>query len=332
MRKLFGGWVFGLLASATAHADARIDYTLQGDCSVEPSALQISGSRMRIDHEIAGHPGSSLFDGLEETMVYLDHERRRYHEVAVDFDATDYTADVARSSMNYLDKQMEEVQQQMEENCRQAEKQGMACPQQGAMDIEAMMAMAQGMQAAQSGDGGAANSAQEIDPETLMQAMQGQARQQMQAGGGTPDLRALQQAQRPQVVAVVVSDSGKDETVAGASCRWFEEHRGSVLLRAQCFADPATLPLPERDLAGMRRALGVLQGFGDAFAPIKQRFAPASESAARPQGVLLSQRCYDPAGALRGTAIATIRQVPIEAEALEIPPGYQVEQLGEAGQ
>jgi hypothetical protein len=332
VRKHSGIWILGLVASATAHADARIDYTLQGDCTVEPSALQISGSRMRIDHEMAGHPGSSLFDGLEETMVYLDHERRRYREVAVDFDATDYTADVAKSSMNYLDRQMEKVQQQMEENCRQAEKQGTACPQQGAMDIQAMMAMAQGMQAAQPGDGAAGTSAQEMDPETLMQAVQGKARPQNHEGGGTPDLRALQQAQRPPLDAVAVSDSGKDETVAGAICRWFEEHRGSVLLRAQCFADPATLPLPERDLAGMRRALAVLQGFGDAFAPIKQRFAPASESAARPQGIVLSQRCYGQDGALRGSAVATIRQVPVADEALEIPPGYQVEASGEAEQ
>lgn len=331
MRKHSGLWILGLVVSATAHADARIDYTLQGDCSVEPSALQISGSRMRIDHEIAGHPGSSLFDGLEETMVYLDHERRRYHEVAVDFDAADYAGDVATSSMKYLDRQMEKVQQQMEENCRQAETQGTGCPQQGAMDIQAMMAMVQGMQAAQSGDDAAGNSAQEPDPEALMQAMQGQARQQLQEGGGAPELGALQQAQRPQRVAVIVSDSGRDETVAGASCRWFEEHRGGVLLRAQCFADPATLPLPERDLAGMRRALAVLQGFGDAFAPVKQRFAPDSGSA-RPQGVLLSQRCYGQDGALRGTAVATIRQVPVADEALEIPSGYQVEQLGDAAQ
>jgi hypothetical protein len=187
------------------------------------------------------------------------------------------------------------------------------------------------MQAAQSGDATAGNSAQEVDPEALMQAMQGQTRQQLQ-GGGTPDLRALQPAQRPQVMTVQFSDSGKDETVAGATCRWFEEHRGSVRVRAQCFADPATLPLPERDLAGMQRALGVLQGFGDAFAPIKQRFAPASESVTRPQGVLLSQRCYDQDGELRGTAIATIRQVPIAQEALEIPSGYQAERMGEEAQ
>jgi hypothetical protein len=82
----------------------------------------------------------------------------------------------------------------------------------------------------------------------------------------------------------------------------------------------------------MRRALGVLQGFGDAFAPIKQRFAPASESAARPQGIVLSQRCYGQDGALRGSAVATIRQVPVADEALEIPPGYQVEASGEAEQ
>lgn len=323
-----------LSCSGSVLADARIDYVVQGDCAVEPGSLRVSGSRLRVDHEIAGNRGSSLFDGLEETLVYLDHDQRTFSQVEIDIDAAEYTGDVASSSMKFVDKEMAKAQKQMEASCREMEKQGMACPQMG-MDMQAMMEMAQGMAAAQSSGDAAAASTQGIDPQALMQGMNTEALRQQAAGGSAPaapDLGALVQAPRPSTAVSQISDSGRDERVAGATCRWVEERRGDVLLSARCMATPDALPLSARDLAGLKRAWIALNRYGEAFTPIKQRFAPGSETPGFASGVVLAQRCYDQRGEPRGSAAATISQSPIDEESLEIPSGYQAMRMDGGGQ
>ena len=268
------------LGPQSAAADTRIDDTVQGDCAPEPRALLVSGSRMRVDHAAGGQDASSLFDGMEETMVHLDHAHRSFHETEVDADATDYTSDVAASSMHRIDREMEKAQAQIEESCKQMRQQGMDCPQ---IDLSAMMQMAQGMQ----------------------------------QGAGTD-------GSHPRAV-----DSGRDETIAGATCRWFEDKSGPRLLRERCVASPEALPLVERDRAGFVRAYRTLHKYAAAFEPITQRFAAAQDEAGK--GLVLAQRCYDGRGEASGSATVQFSRAELDEALFETPAGYQPMQLGGDG-
>jgi hypothetical protein len=307
-------------AAGIVQADARLDYTVQGDCAVEPASLRVSGSRLRFDHAMVGQDSSSLFDGLEETLIHLDHGRRRFHEVEVDIDAAEYTGDVATSSMHFVDKEMAKAQKQMDAACKDLEKQGMACPQIAGMDMQSMMQMAQGMAAAQA-QGAASGPAQDMDPDALMEAMNAQARAPRSgASSGIPTLPAASQP-------LSVSDTGRDETIAGATCRWNEERRGDVLVREQCLVAPEALPLSDRDRAGMKRALVALLRYGDAFAPVREKFSAGGEPTAAFRGLVLAQRCYDARGESSGQARASLGSQPIDEEVFEIPAGYEAERM-----
>ena len=104
------------LGAGSARADATIDYVREGDCPLPMDALRISGSQLRFDTA----QGSGLYDGLDDTVVYLDHERRSFHTMEVDADAAEYTADVASSTLKYADRELAKAQKQIEQMCADA--------------------------------------------------------------------------------------------------------------------------------------------------------------------------------------------------------------------
>jgi len=134
---------FVLLLPSIALADVSLTYPQQAQCKSSMSLIQISGSRMRVDSAMEDKKYSMLFDGMEDLITALDHDRHSYHQIEVDEDALDYNQDVMSSTGNYIGNQMNALQAQMKEQCAQMQKQGMSCP--NIADISAMMQTAQAM-------------------------------------------------------------------------------------------------------------------------------------------------------------------------------------------
>lgn len=135
--------------SGAAFADARIAYAVEGSCKALADSIEISGSRMRIDMRMDGQVMSSLFDGEEDTVTSLMHDQKQFHEMEVDEDAADYTADVMGSTMTYVDKQMDAAMAQMKKQCEQMKSQSrgrgsVSTPCDNMPDLRSMMASAMG--------------------------------------------------------------------------------------------------------------------------------------------------------------------------------------------
>jgi hypothetical protein len=212
---------------------------------------------------------------------------------------------------------MEKARVQMKEACRQMEKQGMACPDM--MDPQAIMAMAQGMGANVSPDamgslGLGADGA--IDEKTLedmtQQLMDGR------SSGARVDPRAFAKAATPPPF----TDSERDESIDGSICRWYEQRNADVLLKSQCVVPVDKLAIGDRDRAGMKRALLVLQRFGNAFEPMIERYGIANEPPPSSRGLIIAQRCYDARGRVAGNASATLSQAALDENVFEVPAGY----------
>jgi hypothetical protein len=133
---------FIALVPGVCCADISLVYPQQTQCKTTLSAMQISGSRMRVDIEAENEKFSMLFDGMEDIITTLDHSEKQYHQTEVDEDALDYSKDVMSSAGTFMDKQMQNIQAQMKQQCAQLEKQGMSCPN---MDLSSMMRNAQAM-------------------------------------------------------------------------------------------------------------------------------------------------------------------------------------------
>ena len=114
----------------------------------------------------------------------------------------------------------------------------------------------------------------------------------------------------------------RDETVDGSTCRWYEQRNGDRLMKAQCVVPVDQLAIGDRDRAGMKRALVVLQRFGNAFEPMMERYGVATEPPPSSRGLITSQRCYDARGQAAGSARASISEVALDEDVFEIPAGY----------
>lgn len=137
--------LLGFLAALlpAAQAGSRIGFAATGECEPELESLKIDGSQFRSDSRVGGQGTSLLYDGVERVMTTLMHDSLQYLQTEVDEDALDYQGDVADSTGNYMNKQMEKMEAQMAQQCAQMRSQGMQCPE---MDLRGMM---QGMVANQ---------------------------------------------------------------------------------------------------------------------------------------------------------------------------------------
>lgn len=147
MKKFAALTAFIMFTPCLALADISLVYPQQPRCQSNLSAIQLSGSRMRIDNVMQGRKYTMLFDGMEDIITSLDHSDHNYHQTEVDEDALDYNADVMSSTGNFMGNQMKSMQAQMKQQCAQMEKQGMSCA--NMPDLNAMMQSAQSMAAGQ---------------------------------------------------------------------------------------------------------------------------------------------------------------------------------------
>lgn len=127
----------------TVLADVSLVYPQQPQCQSKMSAIQMSGSRMRIDNVMDGRRFTMLFDGMEDIITSLDHSSHNFHQIEVDEDALDYNADVMSSTGNFIGNQMDAMQAQMKQQCAQMEKQGISCA--NMPDMASMLQGAQSM-------------------------------------------------------------------------------------------------------------------------------------------------------------------------------------------
>jgi hypothetical protein len=329
MRTPFLAGVLTLSIVGAARADVSIDYAIDGDCAMEPSGMKVSGSRLRVDTRSGGGDGSGLFDGMEDMATYLDHERRTFNEMEVDLDAADYMGDVAKSSVHFVDREMEKMQAQMKDACEQMQKQGMDCPQLMSMDPRALAEMAQAMGGNASPEAAEALAARggAIDAQAL-EGMRAQLQDPMGDGAhteGRGDPRKLAGA-LPSALPDFI-DTGRDDTIDGASCRWFEQRAGEVVLQSQCVAAVEALDIPDRDRAGLQRAMGVMQRFAAAFQPWMQRYGIDQAGPPSNRGLILAQQCNDARGREIGSARAVIAQGAIDDDLFEVPAGYSRQRM-----
>ncbi len=147
MNKSTASIMFIMIAPTAAWADVSLTYPQQAKCQSKMSAIQIAGSRMRMDSPMQGQKFSMLFDGMEDMITSLDHTNRSFHQIEVDEDALDYNADVMSSTGNFIGNQMNAMQAQMKQQCEQMEKQGFSCA--NMPDLTSMMQSAQSMSAQQ---------------------------------------------------------------------------------------------------------------------------------------------------------------------------------------
>ncbi|MFT3806806.1 hypothetical protein [Arenimonas sp.] len=267
-----------LLLPGFACADTRIAYTVEGSCPALAERIEISGSLLRLDSRYDGQLVTSLFDGGEDTVTSLMHDQKQFHQMEVDADAADYTADVLGSTMTYVDRQMEATMAQMKKSCEQMKAQtrgrGVVTACDNMPDLRSMMS---------------------------------------QATGATPQLK-------PEM-----RETNREDSVAGATCRWTEAWQGEMKLREQCDADVASLPLPDGDRGGFARGMRVMMSYGDAFKPVVDRFAMGDPNPIPIPGkgkFTLAGQCFDATGERVGHYAADIVVGPIDPQRFQVPTDY----------
>lgn len=295
---------FCFVLPAAVRADATIGYdTAGGECLPEPAGLEVSGARVRIEmRPMQGSHQSAIYDVVDQTMVYLDHDNKTQFLMETDRDAADFQSDVSSATVRSMDKEMQKAQAQMDEACRQMESQGMKCPQMPNMaqmmsgDMDQIMANQQEMLA-------------NMDPKMLERAG-------VDVGKAQAQLEETRNALAGP--AGVEREAGSD-TVGGRTCKVFEFRDGETLTDWRCEAAPAALGIGERDARGLAAAMRDLVRYGQAFSALTERFGTKQ---ARPDmGIVLERRCYE-GGKETGRATARIGTDALDESRFEIPPGY----------
>jgi hypothetical protein len=115
--------------------------------------------------------------------------------------------------------------------------------------------------------------------------------------------------------------TGQADRIDGVDCTWREWVRGEAVVRRECLADIAALPLPDADRAGLRRGMRVMMRYGDAASAIRDRFVPDPEPVPPAGQLPIAQQCFAD-GVATGTVALTARQAPVDPARFGIPAGY----------
>jgi hypothetical protein len=135
------------------------------------------------------------------------------------------------------------------------------------------------------------------------------------------DLDAMMNAARAASPPIEARDTGEAGDVAGVACQWREWVQAGQVVRRECLAKFADMPLPERDRAGLQRGMRVMVQFSAAYAPMTQRFGLAPEPQAPVGQVPAAQVCFA-GGSEAGRATLSMREAPVDPARFAIPPGY----------
>ncbi len=136
-----------------------------------------------------------------------------------------------------------------------------------------------------------------------------------------PDLAALMGAGRGPANPITTRDTGQVDSVGGLACTWREWVRAEGVVRRECLADIATLPMADRDRAGLGRGMRVMLHFGESMGAFRDRFL-ADVEPNPPAGKLAVAHVCFAGGAESGRATATLLQVPVDPLRFEVPAGY----------
>jgi hypothetical protein len=250
------------LSCGPARADGRIEYRTDGACAVHFASIEVAGPRLRMEVTPAGgEPLSSIFDGDEDLVTTMVPSQRRFMRMEVDADAADYSGDVVKSTVTYMDRQMAKMQEVMEAQCK-----NQRCPQ-------------------------------------------------------MPDLGAMMGNNLPPADPYTTRDTADAGNVGGVACTWREWVRAEGVVRRECLADIAALPLPDADRAGLRRGMRVMMNYGASMSVMTERFGTAPEPNPPVGKFPVAHVCFA-GGAEAGQATATVTEAPVDPQRFEVPAGY----------
>jgi hypothetical protein len=136
-----------------------------------------------------------------------------------------------------------------------------------------------------------------------------------------PDLQAMMRAAMPSAPPIEARATNDAGTVAGIACQWREWVQAGVVVRRECLANIADLPLPAADVAGLRRGMRVMMNFGAAYSPIRDRFGLAPEPSPPAGQLAVAQVCLQ-GDAQAGKAEVSLREAPVDPLRFEVPAGY----------
>jgi hypothetical protein len=136
-----------------------------------------------------------------------------------------------------------------------------------------------------------------------------------------PDLDAMMRAAMPQQAPIEARDTGEAGAVDGVACTWREWVQSGAVVRRECLAKFADLPLPDADRRGLVRGMRVLVGYGEAQKAMVQRFGMQPEPQPPVGQVAIEQVCLA-GGAESGRAKLIVVETPIAPSQFEIPAGY----------
>ncbi|MGH8029765.1 MAG: hypothetical protein ACREO3_07520 [Arenimonas sp.] len=142
--------------------------------------------------------------------------------------------------------------------------------------------------------------------------------------GGCPqglDIEAMMRAAMPSTPSIEARATAEVGDAGGLACTWREWVRDGAVVRRECLVKLADLPLPDRDRAGLVRGMRVMLNYGDAMAPMRDRFGAAREPEMVAGQLVARQVCFA-AGVETGTAMLGVMQALVDPSRFEIPAGY----------
>ena len=312
-----------LAASGAAQADATLSYRGATEaCHAEFEKISVSGSRIRIDSAILGMQASSIYDGLEQLLVGLDHRARTYTQMELDDDAQEFQGDVASALGTRSQKEMEKAKEAMaaareqyEAQCAKSRQpcpamaqfdmaEGMLSGDYANIDMDAMLAMQE------------QNLAQ-VDPKMLERS--GIDVKEMKAQLAESRARIAEQQRQQSAVNTV---TGETRTVAGITCAVSEKRIEGVLVETRCEADPGAIPLDEKDAVRFQRGVARLTKMAETWRPLGEKVTGQKIGDDR-TGILVEQTCYDERGEVAANVVLQVAKGGVAPDAFDVPAGYK---------